>query len=109
MSPINRLNTFWPDWNVEEKVGSGSFGEVYRVSRKIGDKTFFSAVKIISIPQNQAEVDAMRAEINDEKSTRQYFQEIVNDCISEISLMMDLRGASNIVNVEDCVGLVLGA
>ncbi|HAV27648.1 MAG TPA: hypothetical protein DCX23_04925, partial [Lachnospiraceae bacterium] len=101
MSPINRLNTFWPDWNVEEKVGSGSFGEVYRVSRKIGDKTFFSAVKIISIPQNQAEVDAMRAEINDEKSTRQYFQEIVNDCISEISLMMDLRGASNIVNVED--------
>ena len=101
MAAIDNMTTFWPEWNIEEKVGSGAYGEVYRVSRQVGSRVYYSAVKVISIPQSQAQIDAVRAENRDEQSTRQYFQEVVNGCIDEISLMMDLRGASNIVTVED--------
>ena len=101
MAAIDRMTAFWPEWKIEEKVGSGSYGDVYRVSRQVGSRVYYSAVKVISIPQSQAQIDAVRAENKNEQSTRQYFQEVVNDCIGEIALMMDLRGASNIVTVED--------
>ena len=63
----------WPEWNLTEKIGEGSFGKVYKAERKEGERTFYSAIKIISIPENKGELDSVRSEMDDERSTREYF------------------------------------
>ena len=99
---IDVLKQVWPEWQVEEKpLGKGSFGVVYQAVRREHNIESFAAIKIISIPVDSSEVDSLKTEGLDMDSTRIYFQEIVNDFISEIKLMESLKGIQNIVSVED--------
>ena len=43
----------------------------------------------------------MRSESGDEKSVRGYFENLVEECIQEVSTMEYFRGNSHIVSVED--------
>ena len=91
----------WPEWNLTEKIGEGSFGKVYKAERKEGERTFYSAIKIISIPENKGELDSVRSEMDDERSTREYFRNLVEDCIQEIYTMEHFCGNSHVVSFED--------
>ena len=91
----------WPEWQLIEKIGEGSFGKVYKAQRTERRKSFYSAIKIINIPGSQSELNSVRSETGDEQSTRQYFQNLVEECIQEISTMEYFRGNSYIVSVED--------
>ena len=77
----------WPEWQLVEKIGEGSFGKVYKAQRTERGRTFYSAIKIISIPGNKGELDSVRSEMNDEQSTREYFRNLVEDCVQEIYTM----------------------
>lgn len=61
----------------------------------------FAAIKVISIPADQSEVDSLRSEGLDMNATRTYLQGVVDDFVSEIQLMESLKGVQNIVSVED--------
>ena len=98
---INRLGQVWPEWKVEKKLGEGSFGQVYKAVRVDSGVTVNSAIKVITIPKNDAELNAMRTEGMSEKATRAYFQGILEDFVNEIKLMESLKGTQNIVSVED--------
>ena len=37
----------WPEWQLVEKIGEGSFGKVYKAQRTERGRTFYSAIKII--------------------------------------------------------------
>ena len=91
----------WPEWKIVEKIGEGSFGKVYKAQRTERGKSFYSAIKIINIPGSQSELNSVRSETGDDQSTRQYFQNLVEECIQEISTMEYFRGNSYIVSVED--------
>ena len=91
----------WPDWKITEKIGEGSFGKVYKAQRTELGKSFYSAIKIINIPGSQSELNSVRSETGDDQSARQYFQNLVEECIQEISTMEYFRGNSYIVSVED--------
>ena len=91
----------WPEWKIIEKIGEGSFGKVYKAQRTERGKSFYSAIKIINIPGSQSELNSVRSETGDDQSTRQYFQNLVEECIQEISTMEYFRGNSYIVSVED--------
>ena len=91
----------WPEWQIVEKIGEGSFGRVYKAERREEGSVFFSAVKIISIPQTQDELKSLRMEGLSEQSTRSYYKEILSDFINEIKVMEYMKGTSNIVSVED--------
>lgn len=95
------LKNIWPEWEAVEKIGEGSFGKVYKAQRRIGDSFFYSAVKVITIPQNDSEAASLRSEGMDDVSTRTYFRGVVDDCINEVKMMESLKGTANIVNVED--------
>lgn len=95
------LKEIWPEWEVEKQLGKGSFGIVYQAVRKDHNVESHAAIKVISIPTDESEIDALRSEGVDMDSTRTYFQEIVNDFVSEIQLMESLKGVQNIVSVED--------
>ncbi|MBR6785912.1 MAG: serine/threonine-protein kinase, partial [Clostridia bacterium] len=95
------LSNIWPEWRAVQKLGEGSFGKVYKCERNEYGINTVCAVKIISIPQNESEINAVRAECTNEDSVKAHFKEIVDDFANEIKIMVDLKGAPNIVTVEN--------
>ncbi|MCH5353908.1 MAG: protein kinase [Acutalibacter sp.] len=92
----------WPEWEADEKpLGTGSFGAVYKAVRRDNNVESYAAIKVISIPQNESEVDSLRSEGMSEGDTREYFQGVVNEFVGEIQLMDSFKGVPNIVSIED--------
>lgn len=91
----------WPEWELIEKIGEGSFGKVYKAKRTERGRSFYSAIKIISIPASKGELDSVRSEMNNEQSTWEYFRNLVEDCIQEIYTMEHFCGNSHVVSFED--------
>ena len=91
----------WPEWELIEKIGEGSFGKVYKAKRTERGRSFYSAIKIMSIPASKGELDSVRSEMNNEQSTREYFRNLVEDCIQEIYTMEHFCGNSHVVSFED--------
>ena len=60
----------WPEWKIVEKIGEGSFGKVYKACRTEQGTTFYSAIKVITIPSNQGELSSVRSESPNEKSVQ---------------------------------------
>jgi len=106
---ITKYEPLWGSWYVEELIGEGSFGKVYKICRREYtdrefskfDKTWYSAVKLISVPQDSAEIQRMRLEGLGDSSIQEFFREFARNIISEIDLMREFRGNSNIVSIED--------
>ena len=95
----NREN--WKEWKIEELIGQGSFGKVYRISKEDFGHIYEAALKIIEIPQNMSEIENIRNEGMDDKSINSYFYGIVEDIVKEFELMSRLKGNTNIVSYED--------
>lgn len=91
----------WPEWKIIEKIGEGSFGKVYKARRTEQGKTFYSAIKVITIPSNAGELSSVRSENPDEQSVKEYFYSLVEECIQEVNTMEYFRGNSHVVSVED--------
>ncbi|MBQ4562696.1 MAG: protein kinase [Clostridia bacterium] len=91
----------WPEWVIEKRLGKGSYGTVYQVIRNDNNIESRAAIKVISIPSDPSEIDTLRSEGMDITDTRNYFNGIVEDFIGEIRMMESLKGAPNIVAVED--------
>ncbi|MBU5482546.1 serine/threonine protein kinase [Blautia sp. MSJ-19] len=91
----------WPEWKITEKIGEGSFGKVYKACRNEQGTTFYSAIKVITIPSNPGELSSVRSESPNEQSVKEYFQGLVDECIQEVSTMEYFRGNSHVVSVED--------
>ena len=96
------INQVWPEWNEDCVLGEGSFGKVYRAKRmEYGGRTFYSAIKVISVPKNQQEIKAARSQGMNDEAIYNYFRGLVDNLLNEITLMDNLKGAKNIVGIED--------
>ncbi len=95
------LKNVWSEWTVTKEIGCGSFGTVYEAVRTDHGVQSKAAVKVITIPSDKSEVDSLRSEGMTVDGTRTYFQNIVNDFVSEVQLMETFKGMQNIVSVED--------
>lgn len=91
----------WPEWKIIEKIGEGSFGKVYKAQRTVNGKIFYSAIKIITIPSSQSELNSIRSENGNDQSAREYFKNLMEECVQEVSTMEYFRGNSHVVSVED--------
>lgn len=101
---INNPVSIWPEWEIVDQLGEGSYGKVYKAVKRENGKSVFSAIKVIAVPQNDAETESLKLEGLDDTAARTYFQDIVNDFADEIKHMESLKGNPNIVSVEDsCV------
>ncbi|MDR1798113.1 MAG: serine/threonine protein kinase [Clostridiales Family XIII bacterium] len=98
---IQNLKAVWPDWEVEDLIGEGSFGSVYRARREVGGIISHAAIKAIRIPQNEGEVNRLRSEGFDTAAVREYYREMVENYKREIKVMQAMKGQTNIVSVED--------
>ena len=96
------LKQIWPEWEIEGKpLGKGAFGMVYKAVRSDHNVRSYAAIKEISIPSDEYEIDSLRADGLDMDATKTFLHSIVDDFINEIQLMESLKGTQNIVSVED--------
>ena len=98
---IYRFEPLWGAWKIEEFVGEGNFGRVYKVSREEWGQKYISAVKLISIPQSANDYKEAQTIGIGSGSMEGYFEDFVRNIVSEIELMYKLKGNSNIVSYED--------
>ena len=96
-----KLPEGWESWRLEEVLGVGSYGTVYKASSTFGGSTIYSAIKIIHVPDNENEFRAMVLETGSVESARAFYKENVKEFIQEIAAMNALKGITNIVSVED--------
>lgn len=89
------------NWTLTQKIGQGGFGTVFQAQREDFGRVYQAAIKIISIPRNESEMESIRGDGMDEASVRTYFQGLVNDLVTEMEIMARLKGNSNIVSYED--------
>ena len=88
----------WPEWKIEKLLGRGSFGEVYQVVKGELGAQIRAAVKIMRIPADNSEVKQME---DSGISAESYLSGIVGDITNEIMVMQTLKGAPNIVSIDD--------
>lgn len=98
---IEKLASFWPEWQIDQMLGEGAYGKVYKAHREEHSLITDAAIKVITVPQSDAEVSSMQYEGMTLSETKTYFEGIVQDFVNEIKLMETLKGNSNIVSVED--------
>lgn len=101
---IERFEPFWNDWFVEELVGQGSFGTVYKIKKKAYNDYHYSALKHIHIPTKEQIKSAHNILGTTNKDTiKAYFEDVTNSIIDEINFLYKLKGNSNIISYEDYI------
>ncbi len=91
----------WPGWETVRLIGRGSFGAVYEIERDVLGETEKAALKVITIPENSSDIEAMRDEGYDDESITGSFKEQLKSTVSEYALMRKLNGYTNVVNCDD--------
>ncbi len=89
------------NWKLVRLIGEGSFGKVYEAQREDFGRTYKAAIKIITIPQSESELQSVQADGLDDESVTSYFRGFVEELVDEFVLMSDLKGHSHIVSYED--------
>ena len=90
----------WSDWNVVDMIGEGTFASVYEAERK-DDPTILAAIKVISIPNDESEIQELASQGFDREQIRQYFNKTAAEFIREVKVMECFKGTQNIVSIED--------
>lgn len=97
-----QLDSIWPGWEITRKLGQGSYGGVYEIQRVLpGGRTERSAVKEISVPHNQEEVEVLLIQSVSEQSIYDHFRRKLEKLVQEYSMMRELGECANIVGCQD--------
>ena len=91
----------WPGWETVRVIGRGSFGAVYEIERDVFGHKEKAALKLITIPQNESDIEDLFSDGYDEKSITARFNSYLQDIVREYSLMADMKGCANIVYCDD--------
>jgi len=98
---VSWKRSLWSEWQIEDEIGAGSYGKVYRIRRQDIGGTFYAALKVISIPRTAEEVQSLRnAKMND-KQIVDYYYRFAQKMAREFAVMERLKGHTNIVSYED--------
>ena len=56
-----KIKEAWPGWEVVRLIGNGGFGSVYEIRREEYGVTEKAALKVITIPHSQSDIDDLCA------------------------------------------------
>lgn len=100
---LKKKEPFWQKWKISENglLGTGSFGAVYRIEREEFQFVQQAALKVITIPRDEKENEALLEQGMSREEIQEYYRDIVEKIYEEISCMALLKGKSNIISYED--------
>ena len=97
-----RYEPFFGEWRIKRFIGAGSYGRVFEIERRDEfDTVYTGALKAVTIPSSQGELDEILADGMDMNGASTYFRDYVKELNREIAFMSKLKGHSNIVSYED--------
>lgn len=88
-------------WHITENIGQGAYGQVYIIERREMGVVYQSALKAITIPQDQNEIKSIMSDGMTEVEVTNYYKTLVQNIVNEFILMSKLKGNSHIVSYED--------
>lgn len=98
---MERKKIVWPGWEVGPVLGQGGFSTVYEITRENFGQREIAALKVISIPQDPADIRELRSDGYDDASITRRFRSFLEAIVGEYNLMAKLKGHPNIVYCED--------
>lgn len=98
---LRKFEPLWDKWYIAEHLGGGSFGDVYRITCQVYERTYEAALKVISIPKDKAELNEVEMSCATKEETISYYDRIRQSITTEIDMMEQLKGKTNIVSFED--------
>ena len=101
MENFEHIRLPWPDWKIVKYLGGGAYGKVYEIERNISGMQERAALKIVSRPKDESEIEEDDKNGYDSESIVAKYTEILQDYIQEYKLMKELQGQSNIVSCDD--------
>ncbi len=86
-------------YHVDEKIGSGGFGTVYKVSKTNASGTYVRALKHITLPTKKQYISVLNSMGGDYAKADDYFAGALRDIVNEIQILSSLSeaGVTNIV------------
>ena len=91
----------WPGWTVVKYLGEGGYGRVYEIERELSGIKEQAALKVVSRPVDDAEIEACYENGYDQASMKASYQEELQRYVKEYQLMKELQGQTNIVSCDD--------
>lgn len=86
-------------YTIDEEIGSGGFGTVYKASKSNQSGTYVRAIKHISLPTKKQYNDVLNSMGGDYSKADDYFSDILKDIVGEIQILNNLteQGVRNVV------------
>ena len=82
-------------YHVDEKIGSGGFGTVYKVSKTNVTGTYVRALKHIEVPTKRQYVNILNSMGGDSTKADDYFANILKNIVGEIKILSALSESGN--------------
>lgn len=89
------------NWVVKREIGQGSFGTVFEIQREDFGEVYRAALKVITVPQSDAELQSVYDEGMSSEQAEEYFYSVVENVVREFAIMARLKGTGHVVNYED--------
>lgn len=101
MENFEQIHLPWKDWKIVKRLGGGAYGEVYEIERNISGVQEKAAVKIVSRPKDDIEIETYYDEGYDKASIAASYEKEIQNYVQEYTLMKKLQGQTNIVSCDD--------
>ena len=101
MENFENIRLPWPEWEIVKYLGGGAYGVVYEIERNISGIQEKAALKIVSRPKDNSEIESYYDNGYDEASIISSYESEIRNYIKEYKLMKELQGQSNIVSCDD--------
>ena len=95
------LRSVWPEWHVVCRLGGGTFGDVFQIYKEKYGIRVDSALKVIQVSSEMDTVELPFINPDDTEDDDGSQGNLPDSLRREIQIMEALRGAPNIVSIED--------
>ena len=101
MENFENIRLPWTDWKIVKYLGGGAYGKVYEIERNISGMQERAALKIVSRPKDESEIESYYNEGYSKAELIASYESEIQNYVQEYKLMKELQGESNIVSCDD--------
>ena len=101
MENFENIRLPWTDWKIVKYLGGGAYGKVYEIERNISGMQERAALKIVSRPKDESEIESYYNEGYSKAELIASYESEIRNYVQEYKLMKELQGESNIVSCDD--------